>query len=151
MECLSGGDLMRNSVKILSGLLATALLVSACAEKGYHGNSAGSHARDGYYDQNYRGGNGYRGNHGYGERHGNHYRGDGSRTLDPWLAETREGQQFLRDHYNVSRRGEISERDARGANEFFRRWADTDRNLRLTDPEVRTALVHVRNRYGYRR
>jgi len=113
--------------------LAAALLATGCAH-------------DGYSDRGY----GYNGAHGYAPRYANPFRGSGARRLDPWLAETRQGQQFVMDHYPLGPGYELSRDDAEGANAFFRRWADTDRNYRLTDEEIRTALVHAGRNYGMR-
>jgi len=57
--------------------------------------------------------------------------------LDPWLEDTREGQVI------VSRSlGEAYHPEAiRDLNIHFRRFADTDGDLRLTDHEIRAALV----------
>jgi len=57
--------------------------------------------------------------------------------LDPWLEDTREGEQIV---------GRALGRDfhpdaVRDLNIRFRHFADTDRNLRLTDEEIRLALV----------
>lgn len=68
--------------------------------------------------------------------------------LDPWLADTWEGRTFVRQHYHVTRWNTIDEDDAENANVFFRRWADHNRDYRLTDAEIRTALDHIANGYG---
>ncbi|MEM8697074.1 MAG: hypothetical protein AAGE05_13725 [Pseudomonadota bacterium] len=125
------------------------MLASGCAYDGYADRGYRYAPVDqGYYGRDYRDGNGYAGQHGYAERYDNAFRGSGARRLDPWLAETREGQRFVVDHYRVGPSGEIASSDAESANIFFRRWADTDRDYRLTDAEIRTALLHTRNGYG---
>jgi len=135
----------------IAALMGTAMLVSGCAYDGYgNGGHRGGSEHHGSYAQDYRGGNGYHGNHGYAERYASNFTGPGAGNLDPWLAQTREGQQFVRDNYSVGRRGEISSGVARSVNRFFRRWADTNRDYRLTDAEIRTALVHTGNGYRYR-
>lgn len=57
--------------------------------------------------------------------------------LDPWLEDTREGQAIvasnLRDAYHPEA--------VRDLNIRFRRFADSDRDMRLTDREIRLALV----------
>lgn len=126
----------------LAGLAAIGL--SGCA----HDYSGDYGYRDGYYDRDYRGGNGYYGNGDYGRRHANRFRGRGADRLDPWLAYTRAGHKFVTDHYVLDSGNRISERDAMRANVFFRQWSDTDGDYRLTDEEIRTSLVHVRNGYG---
>jgi hypothetical protein len=56
---------------------------------------------------------------------------------DPWLVDTREGQVILERSI-----GEVSHPEAvRDLNIRFRRFADTDRDMRLTDFEIRLALV----------
>ena len=143
---------MVKSQHAFTALIGITLFVTGCAHDGY-GDGRHRYGTEGHqnYGQNYRSGNGYHGNHGYGERHANRFSGRGARKLDPWLSRTREGQQFVTDHYDVGPRGEISRRDAENANAFFRRWSDTDRNYRLTDAEIRTALIHTRNGYGFGR
>lgn len=135
----------------MSALIGTGILLSGCAHQGHdRGGYSRSGDYHGSYGRDYRGGNGYRGNHGYAERHASSFTGPGADKLDPWLAETREGQQFVRDTYGIGHSGEISNGVAEGVNRFFRRWADTNRDYQLTDTEIRTALVHTRNRYRYR-
>lgn len=67
--------------------------------------------------------------------------GSGGHRLDPWLGETDEGRGFVLRMFDSDRDGRIKGRGARRANIWFRRYADTDRDLRLTDPEIRMALV----------
>ncbi|MCA1749154.1 MAG: hypothetical protein ABR601_10435 [Parasphingopyxis sp.] len=124
--------------------LAAALGLSGCAYD-HHGRDG---YRDGYYGSDYRYGNGYRGDHGYGRRHETRFRGPGAERLDPWLAHTPEGYKFVTDHYALGAGDYLSGEDAERANVFFRQWSDTDRDYRLTDEEIRTSLVHVRNGYG---
>ena len=137
----------------IAALIGTTMLVSGCAYDGYSqgGYDRGSGRHHGSYGHDYRDGNGYRGNHGYADRYASNFTGPGADNLDPWLAETREGQQFVRDNYAVGPRGEISNGVATSVNRFFRRWADTNRDYQLTDAEIRTALVHTGNGYRYRR
>lgn len=126
-------------------LFGVAVLTAGCAHSDYYDRGYGG---SGYYQSDYRSGDGYRGRHRYADRHENPFRGNGARHLDPWLSQTREGQLFVLDHYAVGPNYEIGRPEAESANIFFRRWADTDRDYRLTDPEIRTALVHTRNRYS---
>lgn len=82
---------------------------------------------------------------GYGDYDEYGYRGDdwSSRDmndlfrLDPWLEETREGQEIVARSLGQGYHPEA----VRDLNIRFRRFADTDRDLRLTDREIRTALV----------
>ena len=131
-------------MRILTAALIAGLMLTGCAYDRY----GDGYGRGGYYDSDYRSGDGYRGYHGYGDRYGSPFDGAGARLLDPWLAETREGQKFVTDHYYMGFDGQLREEDAERANTFFRRWSDTNRDYRLTDDEIRTSLIHVRNGYG---
>lgn len=78
----------------------------------------------------------------WGARHGGGpLRGPGVDFLDPWLAETREGQDIVRSGWRRARRGWVDVRTAERANVWFRRHADADRDLCLTDEEIRSALA----------
>jgi hypothetical protein len=135
----------------IAAIIGAALLVSGCAYDGYNdGGYRHASTNHGSYANDYRGGNGYHGSHDYADQYDSNFTGRGARKLDPWLAETREGQQFVRDNYSIGPRGEISSGLANSVNRFFRRWADTNRDYQLTDAEIRTALVHTRNGYRYR-
>ena len=57
--------------------------------------------------------------------------------LDPWLEDTREGQTIVAN--NLGQR--FHPEAVRELNIRFRQFADTDRDMRLTDPEIRIALV----------
>ncbi|HEY5721320.1 MAG TPA: hypothetical protein VIT45_03270 [Allosphingosinicella sp.] len=71
--------------------------------------------------------------------------GSGGDMLDPWLACTGEGEDLVRALFG-GRDGRIDEATADRANIWFRRHADTNRDLRLTDPEIKAALVnHIRH------
>jgi hypothetical protein len=111
-------------------LFASALGMAACAT---------------YYDGGYRGG-------GYDyvgrdfDRPGNgcgFFGGSGGNKLDPWLACTEEGQGIVRDGFDSDRDRRLSSSTAERANIWFRRHADTNRDVRLTDPEIRAALVNA--------
>jgi hypothetical protein len=67
--------------------------------------------------------------------------GDGVERLDPWLALTPEGRDIVTLGFAADDDGWISEDAAERANIWFRRYADTNDDLRLTDPEIRLALV----------
>ena len=58
-------------------------------------------------------------------------------SLDPWLEDTREGQVIVGRSLGQAYHPEA----IRDLNIRFRRFADTDRDLRLTDYEIRLALV----------
>ena len=70
-------------------------------------------------------------------------RGRGASRLDPWLASTAEGRQWVLQRYDRRGRGAVDARTARRANTDFRIWADQDRDLRLTDEEIRIALATI--------
>ncbi len=67
--------------------------------------------------------------------------GPGVERLDPWLAVTREGRDIVLLGFDTDDDGQITPVTADRANVWFRRYADTDEDLRLTDPEIRMALV----------
>ena len=78
------------------------------------------------------------------------FRGSGGALLDPWLACTGEGEDLVRAMFDGDHDGRIGRKTADRANIWFRRHADTDRNMRLTDPEIKAALVnHVRHASRY--
>lgn len=126
-------------------LAAFAVGLAGCSYD-MHGDRHGY--RDGYYDRDYRHGDGYRGDHGYGRHQARRFEGPGADSLDPWLARTAEGHKFVTDHYDLGPGDWLSEENAQRANVFFRQWSDTDGDYRLTDEEIRTSLLHVRNGYG---
>lgn len=114
-------------------LFAAALASAACAT---------------YYDDYGRGGG--RGGYDYVgrdyDRPGNgcgFFGGSGGGRLDPWLACTEEGQGIIARGFDSDRDRRLSARTAERANVWFRRHADTNRDMRLTDPEVRAALVNA--------
>ena len=126
---------MRKAATLL--LLAAAFGVAGCEtydDDGYRGRGD----RYGGYDYV---GSDY-------ERLGNDcdaFGGEGGDMLDPWLACTHEGRDLVRALFD--RDGRIDSETADRANIWFRRYADHDRDLCLTDPEIRAALVtHARHR-----
>jgi hypothetical protein len=115
---------------VIGALLAAGFGLAACDTYG-GGNRPGR-----YGGYSYRGGD-------Y-ERLGNDchaFGGPGGAMLDPWLACTDEGRDLVRYRY-----GRDSERltaaMADSLNVWFRGHADTDRDLCLTDNEIRGALVN---------
>jgi hypothetical protein len=68
--------------------------------------------------------------------------GSGAAMLDPWLACTREGQDLVRYRYGPDS-ARLDPDMADQLNIWFRKHADTNRDLCLTDPEIRTALVNA--------
>ena len=74
--------------------------------------------------------------------------GPGVEILDDWLKETREGRTIVTLGFHDAAEGVVSEDVAHRANIWFRRYADQDRDMRITDPEIRTALVAAAGRYA---
>lgn len=68
--------------------------------------------------------------------------GEGAGLLDPWLAFTPEGREVVVTGFGGGD-GRISARTADRANIWFRRYADTNRDMALTDAEIRVALVEA--------
>jgi hypothetical protein len=77
-------------------------------------------------------------------------RGPGVAMLDPWLRETREGRAIVTLGFHAAAEGFVSEEIADRANIWFRHYADSDRDMRITDPEIRTALVAAAGRFAHR-
>lgn len=73
--------------------------------------------------------------------------GPGLAQLDDWLKDTPEGRAIVTLGFTDAGRGVISMETADRANVWFRRYADTNRDMVLTDPEIRTALVAAAGRY----
>ena len=73
--------------------------------------------------------------------------GPGVELLDPWLIETAEGRAVVTLGFREAGNGYVSEDVAHRANIWFRRYADQNCDLRVTDPEIRTALVTAAGRY----
>jgi len=118
-------------MRLLMPALVSMLALSACTT-GY-----GHHRGDPHY-----GGSEWRGLHPSAPRpHLGELSGPGVEILDEWLRETDEGKAILSLGWRDARRGEISEDIAHRANIWFRRYADRDRDMVLTDPEIRIALV----------
>jgi hypothetical protein len=67
--------------------------------------------------------------------------GPGVEILDRWLAETREGRAIVTLGFSDAAHGDVSVDVAHRANIWFRRYADSDRDMRITDEEIRVALV----------
>jgi len=74
-------------------------------------------------------------------------RGPGVAILDRWLSETREGRAIVTLGWREAGEGFVDEDVAHRANIWFRRYADQNRDMRITDPEIRTALVSASGRY----
>jgi len=84
----------------------------------------------------------------YGRDGDGPFRGPGADLLDPWLSETEEGSRLVRMGWRGAEDGWLDEETAERANIWFRRYADTNRDLCLTDPEIRIALVTASRERG---
>lgn len=73
--------------------------------------------------------------------------GPGVAILDDWLKETPEGRAVVTLGWRDAGGGVISEDTAHRANLWFRRYADHDHDMTITDVEIRTALVAAAGRY----
>lgn len=151
---------------------AAALGLSACTSYGDYGYGPDYGAGSGYrYGAGYGAGAGYgpddgdRGERRYGDYayHGDDYdredwREDYGRwdeedrdyfrfpvadRLDPWLVHTEEGRRIVRLGFDSDDDGRLREDTTFRANAWFRRYADTDRDMRLTDEEIRLGLVQA--------
>lgn len=118
---------------IIAVLFTSALGVASCA---YYDDYAVAHA-GGYGPYAY-------GGQAYGHYDGPaFFTGSGAPVLDPWLAETPEGRRFVSTRFDARRDGRISAETAHHANIWFRRYADANRDMQLTDEEIRIALVQA--------
>ena len=119
--------MQRRALLILTSAIG-ALAAGGCA-------SYGDHGRPGAY--------GYDGGEWSGERrpYEGELHGPGVGLLDPWLKETREGRAIVTVGWMDTAEGYVSEEIAHRVNIWFRRYADHDRDMRITDPEIRIALV----------
>ena len=84
---------------------------------------------------------------GYREPYAGELRGPGVAQLDPWLRETAEGRAVVTLGFRDSAEGFVSEASADRANIWFRRYADENCDMKITDAEIRTALVTATGRY----
>jgi hypothetical protein len=129
----------------IMALLALALGVSACAYYDDYGSGYGPPGGSHYGDYMYAGAAYDRGAWDEGSMR---LDGPGAHVLDPWLALTSEGRDILALGFNVGENGTISREMANRANVWFRRYADSDRDMRLTDEEIRLALAHAARNGG---
>lgn len=114
------------TARAMIGLAAVAMgLLSACTYDSAYGRG------DGY--PYYAGGS-------YGRRG---IGGTGAKDLDPWLSGTRAGTVLVLARFDRNYNGEIGSGRAGEANRWFRRYADTNRDLRLTDEEIGIGLDRV--------
>nr|WP_295370928.1 hypothetical protein [uncultured Sphingosinicella sp.] len=127
---------------IIAALFTAAVGVSSCAvyddfaygrAYGYHGHRYGDYRYDGSRFSGW-------------SRSTDSFTGAGATLLDPWLVQTSEGRAVVRVTFDEGRPGHISADTAHRANAWFRRYADRDHNLSLSDEEIRMALVQARSR-----
>lgn len=76
--------------------------------------------------------------------------GPGVAQLDDWLKDTPEGRAIVTLGFRDAANGVISGETADRANLWFRHYADSNRDMTLTDAEIRTALVAAAGRYAHR-
>jgi hypothetical protein len=122
---------------IIAALFTAAVGVSSCAvyDDYAHGRA---YAYDGHRYGDYR----YDGRLYSGwSRTSESFTGGGALLLDPWLAQTRQGHALVSARFDQDHSGRLDADTAHRANAWFRRHADRDRDLRLTDEEIRSALV----------
>jgi hypothetical protein len=122
----------------ITALLSLALGVSACAYYDEYGHGGYPAA---YGDYRYDGDS-----YGPGRRADTGFGGRGGPILDPWLVHTDEGRDVVLLGFDENGNGRISEETAHRANVWFRRYADTDRDMRLTDEEIRIGLAQAAQR-----
>jgi len=119
---------MRQIFTVLAGALFS--LVGACTTPGWQGHDVDYRYADGSYPV-YSGGS--YGEYGVG--------GDGARHLDPWLSGTQPGQRLVLAYFDRNYNGRIGMDRAGEANRWFRRFADRDHDLRVSDDEINRGLV----------
>lgn len=122
-------------------MLGAAALQGCTYDEGYGLDGYGYRSDDYRYGDYHYDGRDF----GYGRYRGApaYFRGAGARLLDPWLANTEEGREIVATGFSAARDGRIGEETAHRANIWFRRYADTDGDLRLTDEEIRVALMQA--------
>jgi hypothetical protein len=131
------------------------------------GLSACAWGYDGYYGPGYSYPYGYQSGYGYGTGpvyHGTQWAappapqaprqpyagelsGPGVPVLDEWLRDTSEGRAIVTLGFHDAFNGVISENVAQRANIWFRHYADQNRDMTITDEEIRAALVAAAGRY----
>lgn len=123
-------------------------LIATLAVSGLAGCTWGDHGHGGYGDTH--GGYAYRGQHWAPDArrpYQGELRGPGVEILDDWLKDTAEGRAVVTLGFRDAGAGLVSEDVAHRANIWFRRYADQNRDMIVTDPEIRTALVAAAGRY----
>lgn len=121
---------------LIALVVLAAGVTAACAYRGDYGYAPDPYGEDGmrYGEYSY-----------FGDR----FAGRGADLLDPWLADTKEGRTIVAAGFSGAADGRIDAGTADRANVWFRRYADTDADLRLTDEEIRVALVQAARDQDY--
>ena len=130
------------------GLIAATLSVAACAyyDEGYGYGYGPPPPEMRFGDFRYEGSDYLRGRW---RGHRAYFRGRGADLLDPWLAFTPEGRRIVSLGFSEARNGRIREETAERANIWFRRYADSNFDLCLTDEEIRIALVQASREHDW--
>lgn len=129
---------MRRTSWFALPVVAGATLAGCASDYGRYGHADWYGPGRTYEGYEYRGGD-----YGYGPPpSGVFFRGEGADVLDPWLAFTPEGRDIVSRGFRGND-GWISLDAAHRANIWFRRYADTNDDMALTDPEIRVALVQA--------
>jgi hypothetical protein len=121
-------------MRLVLALTAAAAGLAGCTTYDDYGHGGRDRAYGGYR---------YEGSAWNERRGGGPLRGPGVDLLDPWLAETEEGSVIVRSGWEDSRGGFVDPPTAERINVWFRRYADADGDLCLTDGEIRAALVRA--------
>ena len=119
---------IRHFLALLAGAFFS--LTAACTTPGDKGYSYRDRQPDGAYPV-YQGGR--YGDYGIG--------GAGAKHLDPWLSGTQPGTRLILAFYDRNYNGRIGVDRAGEANRWFRRFADRDHDLRVTDDEINRGLI----------
>ena len=119
---------IRQILVVLTGAIFS--LVGGCTTPGWQGQDFDYRYADGSYPV-YVGGS--YGEYGVG--------GDGAKRLDPWLNGTQPGQRLVLAFFDRNYNGRIGIDRAGEANRWFRRFADRDHDLRVSDAEINRGLV----------
>ena len=125
-------------VLLATSIMATALGAAACAHDDFHVAPAyAAYGPYAYAGQAWADRRPWQGD----------LTGPGVDMLDPWLRETAEGRAIVTLGFHAAAEGHVSEAIADRANIWFRHYADSDDDMRITDPEIRTALVSAAGRF----
>ena len=67
--------------------------------------------------------------------------GRGAEHLDPWLSGTEPGQRLVLAYFDHNENGKIGRDRAEEANAWFRRYADRNGDMKITDGEINRGLI----------